>query len=139
MVSYCRLLNVFQYFSWRLKILIRWKRWKGDWRFFNNTQTRSYYTYSDKLFRVDFFWSWSLKRNNVWSLDLNVKTTFSSQYGKFPSMVCLKRVLNLSEGLPKYDTIKCKSTFLGTMKQKPLWINNLLKNSSIKWFTKHLV
>ena len=138
MVRYCRLLNVFQYFSWRLKILIRSKRWKGDWRFFDNTQTRSYYTYSDKLFRVDFFWSWSLKRNNVWSLDLNLKTTFSSQYGKLSSMVCLKRVLNLSESLPKYYKMQINS-FSGTMKQKPLWINNLLKNFSIQWFTKLLI
>ena len=138
MVSYCRLLNVFQYFSWRLKILIRSKRWKGDWRFFDNTQTRSYYTYSDKLFRVDFFWSWSLKRNNVWSLDLNLKTTSSSQYGKFCSIVCLKRVLNLSEGLPKYYKMQVNS-FSGTMRQKPLWINNLLKNFSIQWFTKLLI
>ena len=46
-------------------------------------------------------------------------------------MVCLKRVLNLSEGLPKYYKMQVNS-FSGTMRQKPLWINNLLKNFSIQ-------
>ena len=63
---------------------------------------------------------------NLWNeiegveFTLDLKFTFSLQYGKFPSIVRLRLVLQSSEGLPNYDKTQV-NFLLGTMKLRFLY------------------
>ena len=51
---------------------------------------------------MNFFSSESLNQNNVLSLHLDLKISFSLQYRKCVFIVCLSLILKSSESLPKY-------------------------------------
>ena len=77
--------------------------------------------------RANFFSSESLNQNSVLSLHLDLKITFSLQYGKSLSIVRPSLVLKSSESLPKYGKTKVNSLLEG-MNLRSFLINNLFKN-----------
>ena len=101
MARYCRLLNTFEVFFCKI----------GGPHVFNHSGMKVVEGFSiiSKVTtqitinypRVNFFSSESLNWNNVSSVHLELKITFSSRYGKSISAVCLTLVHKSSESLPK--------------------------------------
>ena len=65
------------------------------------------------------------------SPNLDLKTAFSLQCGKLPSIIHDNIVIKSSEVSPKHSNTQV-NFLLGTMKLSSLWINNLFKSWKIE-------
>ena len=61
------------------------------------------------------------------SRNLDLKTAFSLQYGKLPSIIHDNIVIKWSEVSPKHGNSQV-NFLLGIMKLRSVWINNLFKS-----------
>ena len=87
-----------------------------------------------------FFSSESLKQNELLSLHLDLKITFSLQSGKFPSIARLSIVFKSSEVLPKYGKAQVDFPFNQNFHREVETLKSIFKrNNYPKNFVNHCI
>ena len=122
MVGYCRLFNVFEAFSCKIRYPHVFScsgiKVAEGFPIISNLAGTTHITINYS--RANFFSCGSWNRNSVLCLRLDLKIIFSWQYGKSLSTLCLSPVLKSSQNLPKYDKTDV-NFLLVTIKLRSFW------------------